>query len=32
MRRDYAEKLGIDAAVNDAIEGVNIIKDWAEAR
>jgi len=32
MRPEYAEKLGIDAAVNDAVEGVKIIKDWVEAR
>lgn len=32
MRPEYAAKLGIDAAVNDAVEGVKIIKDWVEAR
>lgn len=32
MRPEYATKLGIDAAVNDAVEGVKIIKDWIEAR
>jgi len=32
MRPEYATKLGIDAAVNDAVEGVKIIKDWMEAR
>lgn len=29
MRPEYAANLGIDAAVNDAIEGVKIIKKWA---
>ena len=29
MRPEYAANLGIDAAVNDAIEGVKIIKEWA---
>ncbi len=29
MRPEYAASLGIDAAVNDAIEGVKIIKKWA---
>jgi len=32
MRPDYATKLGIDAAVNDAVEGVKIIKDWVDSR
>ncbi|MEM2942060.1 MAG: corrinoid protein [Candidatus Bathyarchaeia archaeon] len=32
MRPEYAEKLGIDAAVNDAVEGVEIIKGWVGAK
>jgi methylmalonyl-CoA mutase cobalamin-binding domain/chain len=28
LRKEYAAKLNIDAAVNNAIEGVNIIKSW----
>lgn len=32
MRPEYAAKLGIDAAVNDAVEGVKMIRDWMEAR
>jgi 5-methyltetrahydrofolate--homocysteine methyltransferase len=31
MRPEYAEKLGIDEAVNDAVEGVEIIKRWVKS-
>jgi methylmalonyl-CoA mutase cobalamin-binding domain/chain len=29
-RREHIKKFGVDAAVNDAVEGVNIIKKWIE--
>lgn len=28
VRKEYTKKYGVDAAVNDAIEGLNIIKAW----
>lgn len=28
LRKHYAAQLGIDAAVNDAVEGVEIVKSW----
>jgi len=31
MRGEYVKRLGIDAAVNDAVEGVGIIKEWVKA-
>jgi len=31
MRPEYAAQLGIDAAVNDAIQGVEIIKAWVKS-
>lgn len=30
VREEYANKLGLDAAVNNAVEGVNIIKSWVK--
>jgi methanogenic corrinoid protein MtbC1 len=32
MRAEYISRLNIDAAVNDAVEGVKIIKQWVEAK
>ena len=30
VRREYAKRLGLDSAVNSAVEGVNIIKSWTK--
>lgn len=31
VRKEHEEMFGVDAAVNDAVEGVKIIKSWEEA-
>lgn len=32
VRKAYVRQLGVDAAVNDAIEGVNVIKSWTSEK
>jgi 5-methyltetrahydrofolate--homocysteine methyltransferase len=32
ITREYAEKIGADAAARDAVEGVNICKSWMAKR